>query len=168
MKVQGPRILSIPEMRAERDRLVTEGKELVFTNGCFDILHRGHVTYLTFARNQGDALVVALNTDASVKSNKGDDRPINGEEDRAYVLGSLRAVDYIVYFDDKEPKDILAQILPQVLVKGRDWAHYVSGREVVEANGGRVVLADIVGGRSTTSIIERIIKVHNRERKQSV
>jgi D-beta-D-heptose 7-phosphate kinase/D-beta-D-heptose 1-phosphate adenosyltransferase len=168
MKVQGPRILTIPEMRAERDRLVAEGKELVFTNGCFDILHRGHVTYLTFARNQGDALVVALNTDASVKSNKGDDRPISGEEDRAYVLGSLRAVDYIVYFDDKEPKDILAQILPQVLVKGRDWAHYVSGREVVEANGGRVVLADLVEGCSTTSIIERILKVYSREGKQSV
>jgi D-beta-D-heptose 7-phosphate kinase/D-beta-D-heptose 1-phosphate adenosyltransferase len=168
MKVQGPRILTIPEMRAERDRLVAEGKELVFTNGCFDILHRGHVTYLNFARNQGDALVVALNTDTSVKSNKGDDRPINGEEDRAHVLGSLRAVDYIVYFDDKEPKDILAQILPQVLVKGRDWAHYVSGREIVEANGGRVVLADLVEGRSTTSIIERILKVYGRERKQNV
>ena len=110
MQIEGPKILTIEEMRAERDRLVAEGKELVFTNGCFDILHRGHVTYLTFARNQGDALVVAVNTDASVKTNKGDDRPINGEEDRAYVLGSLRAVDYIVYFADKEPKDIIAKI----------------------------------------------------------
>lgn len=168
MKVAGPRILSIPEMRAERDRLVAEGKELVFTNGCFDILHRGHVAYLNFARNQGDALVVALNTDASVKSNKGDDRPINNEEDRAYIIGSLRAVDYIVYFEDKEPKDVVAQILPQVLVKGRDWAHYVSGREVVEANGGRVVLADLVEGRSTTRTIERILTVYNKiEDKQS-
>ena len=162
MEVPEPKILTVAEMRAERDRLVAEGKDLVFTNGCFDILHRGHVTYLTFARNQGDALVVALNTDASVKSNKGDDRPINGEEDRAYVLGSLRAVDYIVYFSDKEPKDIIAQILPQVLVKGSDWAHYVSGREVVEANGGRVVLADIVAGKSTTGTIERIIQVYGK------
>jgi len=168
MKVAGPRILSIPEMRVERDRLVAEGKELVFTNGCFDILHRGHVAYLNFARNQGDALVVALNTDASVKSNKGDDRPINNEEDRAYIIGSLRAVDYIVYFEDKEPKDVVAQILPQVLVKGNDWAHYVSGREVVEANGGRVVLADLVEGRSTTRTIERILAVYNKiEDKQS-
>jgi D-beta-D-heptose 7-phosphate kinase/D-beta-D-heptose 1-phosphate adenosyltransferase len=168
MKVAGPRILSIPEMRAERDRLVAEGKELVFTNGCFDILHRGHVAYLNFARNQGDALVVALNTDASVKSNKGDNRPINNEEDRAYIIGSLRAVDYIVYFEDKEPKDVVAQILPQVLVKGHDWAHYVSGREVVEANGGRVVLADLVEGRSTTRTIERILTVYNKiEDKQS-
>lgn len=165
MKVPEPKILTVAEMRAERDRLVAEGKDLVFTNGCFDILHRGHVTYLTFARNQGDALVVALNTDASVKSNKGDDRPINGEEDRAYVLGSLRAVDYIVYFSDKEPKEIIAQILPQVLVKGSDWAHYVSGREVVEANGGRVVLADMVADRSTTGTIERILHVYGEKGK---
>ncbi len=160
MKIDGPKILTVDEMRAERDRLVSAGKELVFTNGCFDILHRGHVTYLAFARNQGDALVVGVNTDVSVKSNKGDDRPINSEEDRAYVLGSLRSVDYVVLFGDKEPKDIIAKILPQVLVKGSDWAHYVSGREVVEANGGRVVLADMVEGRSTTGTIERIVKVY--------
>ncbi len=160
MKIAKPRILSVKEMRTERDRLVAAGKKLVFTNGCFDILHRGHVAYLTFARNQGDALVVALNTDQSVKSNKGDDRPINSELDRAYVLGSLRVVDYIVLFDDTEPTDIIASILPQVLVKGSDWAHYVSGREVVEANGGRVVLADMVEGKSTTGTIERILKVY--------
>jgi len=160
MQVRNPKILTIEEMRAERDRLVADGKKLVFTNGCFDILHRGHVTYLTYARNQGDALVVGLNTDASVKENKGDDRPINDEEDRAFVLGSLRAVDYVVLFGDKEPKDIIAKILPQVLVKGSDWAHYVSGREVVEANGGKVVLADMVAGKSTTGTIERILKVY--------
>jgi len=160
MDAGSPKILTIEEMRAERDRLVADGKKLVFTNGCFDILHRGHVTYLTYARNQGDALVVGLNTDASVKENKGDDRPINDEEDRAFVLGSLRAVDYVVLFGDKEPKDIIAKILPQVLVKGSDWAHYVSGREVVEANGGKVVLADMVAGKSTTGTIERILKVY--------
>ncbi|HEY0308905.1 MAG TPA: adenylyltransferase/cytidyltransferase family protein [Acidobacteriaceae bacterium] len=165
MEVSSPKILTVAEMRAERDCLVAEGKKLVFTNGCFDILHRGHVTYLTFARNRGDALVVGLNTDASVKSNKGNDRPINNEEDRAYVLGSLRAVDYVVLFGDKEPKDIIAQILPQVLVKGSDWAHYVSGREVVEANGGEVVLADMVDGKSTTGTIERILKVYGKAGK---
>jgi D-beta-D-heptose 7-phosphate kinase/D-beta-D-heptose 1-phosphate adenosyltransferase len=163
MQIENPKILSVEEMRAERDRLVTQGKKLVFTNGCFDILHRGHVTYLTFARNQGDALVVAVNTDASVKVNKGDDRPINSEEDRAYVLASLRAVDYVVYFGDPEPKGIIAQILPQVLVKGKDWAHYVSGREVVEANGGKVVLADMVEGRSTTNVIEKIARVYGKK-----
>lgn len=160
MQIENPKILTVKEMRAERDKLVAQGKKLVFTNGCFDILHRGHVTYLTFARNQGDALVVAVNTDASVKVNKGDDRPINTEEDRAYVLASLRAVDYVVYFGDPEPKGIIAEILPQVLVKGKDWAHYVSGREVVEANGGKVVLADMVEGRSTTNVIEKIVRVY--------
>lgn len=162
MQVPEPKILTIEQMRAERDRLVAEGKKLVFTNGCFDILHRGHVTYLTFARNQGDALVVAVNTDASVKVNKGDNRPINNEEDRAYVLGSLRAVDYIVLFSDKEPKEIIAKILPQVLVKGKDWAHYVSGRDVVEASGGKVVLADLVEGRSTTNTIQKIVEVYGK------
>jgi D-glycero-beta-D-manno-heptose 1-phosphate adenylyltransferase len=147
-------------MRAERDRLVAEGKELVFTNGCFDILHRGHVAYLNYARSQGDALVVAVNTDASIKANKGENRPIHQEDDRAYVVGSLRAVDYVVYFADQEPKDVVAQILPQVLVKGNDWAHYVSGREVVEAHGGRVVLADMVEGRSTTGTIDKILSVY--------
>ena len=163
MQIENPKILSVDEMRAERDRLVAEGKTLVFTNGCFDILHRGHVTYLTFARNQGDALVVGLNTDASVRANKGNDRPINSEEDRAFVLGSLRAVDYVVLFGDDEPKGIIAEILPQVLVKGKDWAHYVSGREVVESHGGRVVLADMVAGRSTTNTIARIVKTYGHE-----
>ncbi len=162
MKIENPKVFTIEKIRAERDRLVASGKQLVFTNGCFDILHRGHVTYLTFARNQGDALVVGVNTDASVKANKGDDRPINSEEDRAFVLGSLRAVDHVVLFDDDEPKGIIAKILPQVLVKGRDWAHYVSGREVVEANGGKVILADMVEGRSTTNTIQRIVDVYGK------
>lgn len=163
MNVSSPKLLSPAQCRAERDRLVSEGKKLVFTNGCFDILHRGHVTYMEFARNQGDALVVGLNSDASVRRNKGSNRPINSEQDRAYVLGSLRAVDYVVIFDEQEPKELIAQILPQVLVKGRDWAHYVSGREIVEANGGCVVLADMVDGKSTTGTIERILEVYGKE-----
>lgn len=152
-----PRILTPAEARAERDRLVKAGKNLVFTNGCFDILHRGHTEYLSFARAEGDALCVGLNSDASVRRSKGPSRPINPEGDRAYVLGSLRAVDFVVVFDEDEPKDLIAQILPQVLVKGKDWAHYVSGREIVEAHGGRVVLADMVAGRSTTNTIERML-----------
>lgn len=137
-----------------------KGESLVFTNGCFDILHRGHTAYLSFAREQGDALCVGLNSDASVQRAKGPSRPINPEQDRAFVLGSLRSVDFVVKFDDDEPKELIAQILPQVLVKGSDWAHYVSGREVVEANGGKVVLADMVEGRSTTNAIEKILKVY--------
>lgn len=150
-------ILTPEEARAYRDRLKAEGKKLVFTNGCFDILHRGHVTYLEFARGQGDALLLGLNSDASVRRSKGPTRPINGQEDRAYVLTGLKAVDAIVIFDEDEPKDIIAKIIPDVLVKGKDWAHYVSGREVVEANGGKVVLADMVEGRSTTNTIKKVM-----------
>jgi len=152
-----PRILTPAEARAERDRLVEAGKTLVFTNGCFDILHRGHAEYLAFARAQGDALCVGLNSDASVRRSKGPARPVNPEGDRAFVLGSLRAVDFVVIFDEDEPKDLIAQILPQVLVKGKDWAHYVSGSDIVEAHGGRVVLAEMVEGRSTTNTIERVL-----------
>ncbi len=145
------------EARAFRDQLRAAGRKLVFTNGCFDILHRGHVTYLEFARAQGDALLVGLNSDASVRRNKGPSRPINNEEDRASVLTALRAVDGVVVFDEEEPRDLIAAVLPDVLVKGRDWAHYVSGRDIVEANGGTVVLADMVEGKSTTNTIERVL-----------
>jgi len=159
------RILTPDAMRAERDRLKAQGKTLVFTNGCFDIIHRGHVTYLAFARAQGDALVVGLNSDASVRRNKGPDRPINRQEDRAHVLAALRPVDYVVIFDEDEPRNLIARILPDVLVKGKDWAHYVSGRDIVEANGGRVVLADLVEGFSTSDTIRRVLAIFGgRER----
>jgi D-glycero-beta-D-manno-heptose 1-phosphate adenylyltransferase len=154
------KIMTVQQARAFRDQLQAQGKKLVFTNGCFDILHRGHVTYLSFARNQGDALCVGLNSDASVKRNKGPNRPINPEGDRAFVMASLEAVDAVVLFDENEPKELIGKIIPQVLVKGKDWAHYVSGRETVEANGGHVVLADMVEGRSTTGTIERVLKVY--------
>lgn len=152
--------ISAADMRAVRDSMAAEGKTLVFTNGCFDILHRGHVDYLNFARAQGDALVVGLNSDASVRRNKGDKRPINLEQDRAFVLRALRAVDFVVIFDDDEPRALIGEILPDVLVKGKDWSHYVSGRDIVEANGGRVVLADLVDGKSTSNTIDRILSAY--------
>jgi D-glycero-beta-D-manno-heptose 1-phosphate adenylyltransferase len=156
-------VLSSAEMREERLRLAADGKRLVFTNGCFDIVHRGHVSYLAFARAQGDALVVAVNTDSSVRRNKGPSRPINNEADRAAVLVSLRSVDYVVLFDDDEPRPLIEIVRPDVLVKGRDWAHYVSGRDIVEQSGGVVVLADMVDGLSTTGTIERILEVYGAE-----
>ncbi len=156
------KIMNAVQARAFRDRLQAEGKRLAFTNGCFDILHRGHVTYLQFSRDQADALCVGLNSDSSVKRNKGNDRPINSEDDRAFVIASLAAVDCVVIFDENEPRDLISNILPQVLIKGRDWAHYVSGRDVVEANGGEVVLADIVEGKSTTGTIEKVLKVYRK------
>lgn len=149
--------------RALRDELAAAGRRLVFTNGCFDILHRGHVTYLEFARAQGDALIVGLNSDASVRRNKGPTRPINTQADRAFVLSALRAVDAVVIFDEDEPRDLIAQVLPHVLVKGSDWAHYVSGRDIVEANGGCVVLADLVAGHSTTATVQRITSAAPQE-----
>jgi rfaE bifunctional protein nucleotidyltransferase chain/domain len=152
------RLRTAGEARELRDRLDAEGRKLVFTNGCFDILHRGHVTYLEFARAQGDALVVGLNSDASVRRAKGPSRPVNSEADRAFVLSALRAVDAVVLFEEDEPRDLIAKILPHVLVKGADWAHYVSGRDIVEAHGGRVVLAEMVEGKSTTNTIERILR----------
>lgn len=151
-----PPLLSWDEASDFRQKVHTKGGKLVFTNGCFDILHRGHVTYLEFARSQGDALLVGLNSDASVSRAKGPERPVNGQEDRAYVLCALRCIDAVVIFDEDEPRALIEHVLPDVLVKGKDWAHYVSGREAVEANGGKVVLADLVEGRSTTAVLERL------------
>lgn len=154
------KIVNRANSRVQRDRWKAEGKTVVFTNGCFDILHSGHVSYLNFARAQGDALIVGLNSDRSVRQGKGDLRPVNGQDERAVVLAALECVDAVVVFDEDEPAALIAEILPDVLVKGEDWAHYVSGREVVEQNGGKVVLAPLVKGRSTTGTIERIRKVY--------
>ena len=154
------KILTKAAMIEERARLKLTGKNVVFTNGCFDILHCGHVAYLNFSRTQGDVLILALNSDASVKRNKGNDRPINCEQDRAEVLAALECVDFVVLFDEDEPATLIGEILPDVLVKGEDWAHYVSGRDVVEAAGGRVVLAKMVADRSTTGTIEKVLKIY--------
>lgn len=148
--------MSAEEMARECAALKAAGKTVVFTNGAFDILHVGHLTYLEFARQQGDCLIVGLNSDASIRRYKGPDRPINACSDRAHLLLGLRAVDYVVVFDEDEPRDLIARLLPDVLVKGADWAHYVSGSDVVEANGGRVVLANLVEGRSTSALIRSI------------
>jgi len=145
----------------EREALRRQGRQLVFTNGCFDILHSGHVTYLQFARHQGDALVVGLNSNDSVRRAKGPERPIHDERERALVLGALECVDYVITFEEDEPAELIRQIIPDVLVKGADWAHYVSGRDVVEAHGGKVVLADLVPGKSTTNILTTIKRATN-------
>lgn len=158
------RYLTLEEMIAERQRLKAVGKRLVFTNGCFDILHLGHATYLAWARAQGDALVVAINTDASVRRNKGPKRPIVGQDDRAALLLALRCVDYVILFDEDTPERVISAIVPDVLVKGRDWAGNVVGSDIVEAAGGEVRLADLVAGRSTTGIIERVLDVYGAKK----
>ena len=141
-------------------RLRAAGKKIVFTNGAFDLMHAGHATYLQFARAQGDVLVVALNTDASVRRYKGDKRPIVDERNRARMMAALECVDYVTWFDEDEPKELIAELQPDVLVKAEDWAHYVSGREIVEARGGKVVLAPMVAGLSTTKLIEKIVQAY--------
>ena len=151
------KVVNLARLVRERNKLRKAGRKLVFTNGCFDLLHVGHSDYLGFARNQGDALVVAVNSDASVRKNKGKSRPIVPQDERARMLASLEAVDFVIIFDDEEPCRLLQAILPDVLVKGADWAHYVAGREIVEQSGGKVVLAPITHGKSTTGIIEKIL-----------
>ena len=146
-----------PALAQECARLRAAGKKIVFTNGCFDLMHAGHATYLEFARRQGDVLVVGLNTDASVRRYKGDKRPIVDERNRARMMAGLECVDYVTWFDEDEPKALIAELQPDVLVKAEDWAHYVSGREIVEARGGKVVLAPMVKGLSTTNLIEKIV-----------
>ncbi len=133
-----------------------EGKRIVFTNGCFDVLHRGHVNYLRFARDKGDALIIGVNTDASVSRLKGPTRPVNPLDDRLAVLAALEMVDAVVAFEDDTPKAIIETVTPDVLVKGEDYAgQVVVGSEWVESHGGQVVLAPLVPGRSTTKILER-------------
>ncbi len=152
------KIYSIGRFLKMRKKIRASDQKLVFTNGCFDFIHPGHVDYLCFARKQGDALVVGLNSDKSVRRNKGSSRPVNNQKDRSLVLAALECVDFVIIFGEDEPKALIKKILPDVLVKGADWAHYVSGRDIVEKNGGKVVLAKIVEGKSTTRMIERIRK----------
>lgn len=134
-------------------------KKIVFTNGCFDILHRGHVTYLAEARKLGDLLIIGLNSDASVKRLKGEDRPINNEEDRKYVLSQLKSVDFVEIFTEDTPLNLIQYIQPKVLVKGGDWKidQIVGGKEVL-ASGGDVFSLNFVDGYSTTSTIHKIQK----------
>lgn len=153
------KILSRDELLRERARLRDAGKKLVFTNGVFDILHVGHVRYLAEARELGDALVVAVNSDASVRELKGAGRPLMPENDRGEILLALQSVDYVTIFDDPSPRTLIAELLPEVLVKGGDYAlDEIHGREEVEAAGGRVVSLPFVEGASTSKIIERMKK----------
>lgn len=153
------KVVNIDEIVQIVRELKSEGKKVVFTNGCFDILHRGHVEYLAKAKELGDVLIVGLNSDSSVKQIKGDGRPIVSQEDRAFILSNLAFVDYVVIFDEPTPYELISKIIPDVLVKGSDWAiEDVVGRDIVEANGGRVVLVELTPNRSTTNIIKTILE----------
>jgi len=151
------KLRTLDELIAELAPRRAAGARVVFTNGCFDVLHAGHIQYFKFCRDQGDVVVVGLNSDGSVRAQgKGDDRPINSQLDRARMLSALEDVDYVVIFDEPTPESMIRRILPDVLVKGGDWARWVCGKEVVEAAGGRVVLAPMMEGYSTTQLLDRI------------
>ena len=151
------KILTMEQMLAERHRLRAAGRRLVFTNGVFDLLHVGHVRYLAQARALGDALVVAINSDRSVRELKGPERPVFDQAERAEILAALRDVDYVVVFDDISPRSTIRKLLPDVLVKGGDYQlDEIHGREEVEAAGGRVISLPFVPGASTTSLVERM------------
>jgi D-beta-D-heptose 7-phosphate kinase/D-beta-D-heptose 1-phosphate adenosyltransferase len=153
------KILSAGDLLAERAHLRAAGQKLVFTNGVFDILHVGHVRYLTEARALGDALVVAINSDASVRELKGAGRPLMNETERAEILAALRATSYVTIFGELSPRALIADLLPDVLVKGGDYAlDEIHGREEVEAAGGRVVSLPFVAGVSSSAIIEGMKK----------
>ena len=133
-------------------------QRVVFTNGCYDLLHRGHIRLLEQARSMGDILVLGLNTDASVRRMKGPSRPLICEQDRAAVAGALACVDAVTLFDEDTPRELIAALLPDVLVKGADWSHFIAGREEVEASGGVVKTIPLETGFSTTNLVEQILE----------
>jgi len=150
-------LLTAEQAAAFADCIRARGGTVVFTNGVFDLLHPGHVRYLREARALGDALIVAVNSDTSVRSNKGPDRPVNSEHDRAEVLLALDPVDAAVVFDEETPHAIVGAIKPDILVKGADWEPgNIVGRDVVEARGGRVVRIELAPGFSTTALIDKV------------
>ncbi len=141
----------------QRRRWREAGKKVVFTNGCYDILHPGHIRLLEQARSLGDVLILALNTDSSVQRMKGPSRPFFSERDRAEMALELEAVDAVTLFDENTPRELIAAVLPDVLVKGADWSHFIAGREEVEAASGTVIALPLEPGYSTTNIAELVL-----------
>jgi rfaE bifunctional protein nucleotidyltransferase chain/domain len=158
------KILSRDQLIERRAEWRRAGKTVVFTNGCYDILHPGHIRLLENARSLGDVLILALNTDASVQRLKGPARPLVSEDERAELAAALEAVDAVTFFDQDTPRELIAALLPDVLVKGADWSHFIAGREEVEAAGGKVLALPLEPGYSTTEILEEVLArgAHNR------
>jgi rfaE bifunctional protein nucleotidyltransferase chain/domain len=153
------RVVSLEELVSVRETFRSAGKRVVFTNGCFDVLHRGHVEFLNKAKSFGDILVVGLNSNASARRIKGKNRPIVSEEDRAFIVASLVAVDYVSIFQEETPLRMITAIVPDILVKGADWGvDEIVGKEVVEAAGGLVTNIPLIPDHSTTDIVNKIVK----------
>ena len=145
------------ELVSARAEWKRAGKKVVFTNGCYDVLHPGHIRLLEKARSLGDILILALNTDASVQRLKGPNRPLISETERAELGSALAAVDAVTFFDEDTPRELIAAVLPDILIKGADWAHFIAGREEVEAAGGQVLALPLEPGYSTTNIVEDVL-----------
>ena len=155
-------ILAIDELVSIRKAIKNNNKKLVFTNGCFDIIHKGHIDYLNEAKKLGDYLVVGVNSDASVKILKGLNRPILPQDERAFIISNLIAVDFVSIFDEETPLKLIENIIPDFLIKGADWSiDKVVGKEVVEKNGGKVLTITLTPNKSTTNTIETILKKYN-------
>jgi rfaE bifunctional protein nucleotidyltransferase chain/domain len=160
----GRKILQREELKKTVRALKDAGKKIVFTNGCFDLLHLGHVRYLEAARAEGDVLVIGVNSDRSVHEIKGPNRPVVPQDERAEVLAALACVDFVTVFDEPDPLETIRALLPDVLVKGADWAKdAIVGKELVEEYGGRVVRVPLTEGASTTKIIEKIMENYGKE-----
>ncbi|MBU2491238.1 MAG: D-glycero-beta-D-manno-heptose 1-phosphate adenylyltransferase [Bacteroidetes bacterium] len=156
-------ILNRDDLLKLRNNFKIENKKVVFTNGCFDILHAGHVDYLVKAKASGDILVVALNSDISVKSIKGDKRPIVNENERAFIIANLKPVDYVTFFDEDTPEVIIKELVPDILVKGADWdINKIVGKDTVENNGGKVITIEFINFQSTSNIIETVLERYGR------
>lgn len=154
-------IIKIDEFISIRENIRKDGKSLVFTNGCFDIIHRGHIEYLNQAKSLGDYLIIGVNSDNSVKKLKGEFRPINKENDRAFVLDNLKAVDFVIIFNEDTPYEIIKKTLPDFLVKGGDWKEEdIVGADIVKSNGGKVLSLKYIKDYSTTSIIKELNDLH--------
>ncbi len=145
------------QLIAERAKWSHAAKKVVFTNGCYDVLHPGHIRLLEAARSLGDILILALNTDASVQRLKGPTRPLISQDRRAALASALAAVDAVTFFDEDTPRELIAALLPDILIKGADWAHFIAGREEVEAAGGQVLALPLEPGYSTSGILEEVL-----------
>lgn len=160
-------LVSLRALERIRRRLRRQRKCVVFTNGTFDILHRGHADYLAAARSLGDVLIVGVNTDASIRRIKGHGRPINTNRDRAAVLAALASVDYVCFFKEDTPENLIRKLIPDVLVKGADWKKgEIVGGDVVSAHGGRVERIRLTAGRSTTNVIQKILRAYANHRRK--
>ena len=155
--MENGKIIESGNIKQELSKLREKSKKIVFTNGCFDIIHAGHISYLNEAKALGDILIVGLNSDKSVRGLKGADRPVVNERDRAYILANLKPVDYVVIFDEDTPYELIKEIKPDVLVKGADYkGKSIAGSDIVESSGGETVLINFIEGKSTSEIIKKI------------